>query len=258
MNKSQEPKQNPEGGITLIALVMTIIIMVILAALILRTVTGDEPLIGVTTTATENYKIEEYREDLMREVVGVVQSSMIKGEDVTLEKIAEAIRKDLEWVKHVKVNNDETITNPDIIVTSKEGYVFQVIYDDIYGRFKVDYIGKDPTGGEDPDELLKYIPRVTGRYDKVNTQVIGEASVEKGSIKTLEIIFQGNTLVPDQGSNTARLVKTIDEPGIYQIKATTDKGITRSAYVTVNSLSGNLEPPEIKETNGIHGAERVV
>lgn len=244
MKEKSKQTQNLERGITLISLVVTIVILVILAALILRAVTGDESLIGVTTEATENYKIEQYREDLMRVTMGTIQSCMIKGEDVTLEKIASSIRQDLDWVAAVKVNEDETITNPDIIVTSKEGYVFQVTYDDIYGSFKIDYIGKNPggtTGGgsgeEGIDEMLKYIPRVTGKYDKVNTQIIGEAEVSKGSIKTLEIIFQGKTLAPDAGSNTAKLVKTIDEVGIYQIKATTDKGISRTAYVRVNSLS---------------------
>ena len=240
MNKSN--KQTLERGITLISLIITIIIMVILAALILRAVTGDNDLIGATQEASENYKVAQYKEELIAEAMGVIQESMIKGEDVTKEKIAEAIKKDIDWVKDVKVNEDETISSPDIIVISKEGYIFQLVYDDVYGSLKVEYLGKDPSGGGGSgegsiDEALKYIPNVTGRYDKLNTKIVGTASVAKGSIKKLEIIFKRSSLSPDEGSDLSNISKTITEGGIYEIKATTDRGITRSAYVRVNSLS---------------------
>ena len=75
-----------EHGITLIALVIMIIILVIIAAIVIRTVTGDNNLIGSTTNAAENYKIAEYKEMIAAQITATIQANMLKGEETTLRR----------------------------------------------------------------------------------------------------------------------------------------------------------------------------
>ena len=48
---------NSERGITLVALLITIIILVVLSAVVIRSITGNESLIKSTETVAEDYKI---------------------------------------------------------------------------------------------------------------------------------------------------------------------------------------------------------
>ena len=81
-----------ERGITLISLIITILIMVILAALVLRAVTGDNDLIGVTTEGAENYKVAEYKEMIAAQITATMQANMLKGEETVL-------RRNSRWTK---------------------------------------------------------------------------------------------------------------------------------------------------------------
>ena len=53
-----QTNQSSERGITLIALLIMIIIIVIITAVVIRNITGDEPLIGTTADTAEDYKVE--------------------------------------------------------------------------------------------------------------------------------------------------------------------------------------------------------
>ena len=119
MNQS-ETKQNLERGITLISLIITIVILVIVSAIVIRSITGENNLIGMTTEGAENYKVQEYKELLMIQVATTVQTNMMKGEKTTLEDIANDIKESATWVKTATVHEDEAITNSDILVTTEE------------------------------------------------------------------------------------------------------------------------------------------
>ena len=117
--KKLKPK-NLERGITLISLVITILIMVILAALVIKTITGDNDLIGVTTESAQNYKIAEYKELLATQVTATIQGNMIKGEGTTLGSLADGIEQNIQGITEAVVNQDSTITNEDILVKTQE------------------------------------------------------------------------------------------------------------------------------------------
>lgn len=118
MKKSN--KQTLERGITLISLIITIIILVIVSAIVVKTITGDNDLIGMTTEGAENYKVAEYKEMLAIQITTTIQTNMMKGEKTTLESIANDIKENATWAKQVTVHEDESITNSDILVTTEE------------------------------------------------------------------------------------------------------------------------------------------
>ena len=118
--KQRKSQRNLEGGITLISLIITIIILVIISAIVIKTITGDNDLIGVATEGAENYKVAEYKEMLSIQITTTMQTNMIKGEKTTLDNIADDIKENCTWAKKVTVHEDEAITNSDILVTTEE------------------------------------------------------------------------------------------------------------------------------------------
>ena len=243
--KKLKPK-NLERGITLISLIITIVILVIISAIIIKTITGDNSLIGATTDAAENYKIEQYRELIKAEVLGTIQTDMIRGEKTTLEGIAENVKKNVDGVIEAVVCEDETINNRDILVTTKEGYTFQIVYDEETGRFEVEYGGKGD---------ISEFPTVVATYNKAISTIEATASIRKGKIVSLELILNGETLKGDEGSTNENLRRKITESGTYQIKAKADNGKTRSAWIRVTDLNGNMNVPNIEVTKGVLGQE---
>ena len=156
-----------EGGITLIALVITIIILVIISAIVIKTITGDNDLLATTTAAADKYKISEYKEMISAQVTGVIQANMMKGEGTTLGDIAEALEEKLPQVTTANVYADDSMANEDILVTMEDGYVFQVFYSDLYNVFFVEFIGK----GNETD-----FPSVSASYSKTQEKATISAS----------------------------------------------------------------------------------
>ena len=244
--KQRKSQRNLERGITLISLIITIVILVIISAIVIKTITGNNSLIGATTESAENYKIEQYRELITAEVLGTIQTDMIRGEETTLEGIAENIKKNVDGVIDATVCEDETINNKDILVTTEEGYTFQIVYDEETGSFKVEYGGKGD---------ISEFPTVVATYNKFTSTIEATASIRTGKIVSLELILNGETLKGDEGSTNENLRRKITESGTYQIKATADNGKTRSAWIRVTDLNGNMSVPNIEVTKGILGQE---
>ena len=74
----------------------------------------------MTTSAAENYKIAEYKELLATQVTATIQGNMIKGEGTTLGSLADGIEQNIQGITEAVVNQDSTITNEDILVSTQE------------------------------------------------------------------------------------------------------------------------------------------
>ena len=83
--KKLKPK-NLERGITLISLIVTIIILIIVSAIVIKTITGDNSLIATTTEGAENYKVAEYKEMIAAQITATMQANMLKGEETVLRR----------------------------------------------------------------------------------------------------------------------------------------------------------------------------
>ena len=226
-----------QKGITLIALIMMIIILVILSAVIIRAVT-NENLIGTTTNATENYKIAEYKEMISSEITSCIQNSMLRGETASLGDIANWLSEKTDWTKSATVYNDTS----DILLTTTDGYVFQIYYNSAYGVFYVEYIGK---GNEDE------FPTLTASYTRSTQEITADVTGGAGRVDYIELYYKGEKI--GEGDTSNHLSKKITAPGWYTIKTETSKHKIRYAYVRVETLDGSLRRPSINVTEGEAG-----
>lgn len=108
-----------KNGITLVALVITIIILIILAGVSLNMLLGENGLIERTKTAKQETLIAQYKEkiDLVKAEVGVKNEG-----NVTLNNLNDELNTttNKDWV-----NNTE-VTESLIKLTTNDGYVFFV------------------------------------------------------------------------------------------------------------------------------------
>ena len=185
-------KTKKEKGITLVALVLTVILMIILATIVIRNIVGHEGLVDTTLTAKEEYQIEEYRGAIEQIAQKVIMANNVKGKDTTREDIAKALREE-EWVKLAEPDEESKT----ILVVTKEGYVFEVFYDEMYGKLDVEFLDKEK--GKDP------YPKVKGRYEQAIAAILAEATVSKGHIAKLELIYRSE--VVDVAENPSRRSK---------------------------------------------------
>ena len=114
-----------QKGITLIPLVITIILLLILAGVSIRTLGGENGLIERTKIAKEENKKSEYKDYLS---IAKTEAIEEKGEqDITLDEYIEQIKSDkIDGVKSL-----EKITNDKASVITKEGYIFIITVDSI-------------------------------------------------------------------------------------------------------------------------------
>jgi len=126
-----------EGAITLVALVISIIVILILAGISIQTLMGENGIINKASIAKEESKKKEYKEEL--EIIGIdleEKEGINLSSEEFMEKYKEKIVADamFEVAKlNDPIDEDGTIV---IIVKTKEGYVYKVT------RNKVEYIDK--------------------------------------------------------------------------------------------------------------------
>ena len=87
MEKYFKKSLKASNGITLIALVITIIVLLILAAISVTMITGDNSILKRAVDAKEKTEIEQYREQIQVEVIG----SYEKNGDLIATKIKDNI-----------------------------------------------------------------------------------------------------------------------------------------------------------------------
>ena len=103
-------------GITLVSMVVTIILLLILAGVSIRTLSGENGLIERTQIAKEENKKAEYKDYLsIAKTEAIIEKG---GQDITLDEYIEQIKADkIEGIKSI-----EKITNEKASVITKEGY----------------------------------------------------------------------------------------------------------------------------------------
>ena len=221
-------KIKEEQGITLIALLVTVILLVILVGVAVSQITGDEGIIVGTEEAVDDYKYQQYKEQIEQLVHSIILADSLAGRTTTVTSMAEDMEQE-SWIKSA-VPNEES---KDIIVTVQEGYVYQVYYDELTGMSSVDNVGTEDGAS---------LPTVTATYNKETYTIEVTASCEDGITK-IELIY-GGEVVQTANSETASF--EVEESGWYQVKATSGKGKTRYANVRVSNEVG---APSIEVTS---------
>ena len=122
----KKSKEKANNGITLIALVITIIILLILAGISIATLTGENGLLTKATTAKEKTEIEDAKEQAKIDIATEIAERIEAGQSTDLSDAD--IKQILTNKDYVKEAKDTSFT------TKKSGY--EILYSDLDNSLK--------------------------------------------------------------------------------------------------------------------------
>ena len=234
-------KQNK--GITLIALVVTIVVLLILAAVTINIIFGKNGVISKAQEAALQTKIGAVKEKVAMEMVDLETDSTLTGNPLTAEIIIEHF-ENLDWVGSATKESDDTVriisTDSviiDIKVTSNGGY---------------ELISQGVDDGEPyPTMTIEQLPTegIAGEKIKIKVTASVEQTKETTGITTIENVTTGETKDYTEGG----VIFEVLTNGEYTFKATTNKGKTKTAKINVNIAEGGaigitIEPTTPRNT----------
>ncbi len=213
--------KNNKKGITLIALVITIIVLLILAGITIATLTGEN---GILTKAMEAGTKQEYaqlKEELELEILNIQTNKISNGEDFT--------REDLQDLSNIGAEMEN-------YGIPAEGE-YKDHYFEIDENYRVTIIGK----------LQGEKPKITGEVMTTGIVDIGgtveikvTATIGQGSISSIEAT---NGAVLKQDISVTEKVYEVNANGTYYFKARADNGRSATVAVEINNI---IETPKIE------------
>ena len=216
-------KKNRNNGITLVALVITIIILLILAGISIQAISNTGLFANAKRAKDESMK-GQLQEEISLAIQSIQTEEIYKGNSVTLETLAGG-------------QLEEALTD---ITAELDG-------DEINGEYKnyaytIDSNLKVTINGEVSGAKISGTAEVqTSGYvfEGTTVDVKVTASVTEGTITGI-VAPEGATLKTD--TSTTEKVYTVSKSGTYIFKVTTDSGKTKSVKATVNNI---LSAPQI-------------
>ena len=164
-----------ENGITLIALVVTIVVLLILAAVTISAVFGENGLLKSIEIAREKTKIAEYKEDLNQKLLEAKMNVLLDNSKV-LEETRKIILRDKKYdgavVSEVEDNKFTVIT--------KEGYKFEVTPDG------VEYLEKTSGTIEGNKGSIVMTSAVEGAKANITFELKTEKTMEQWATEWIE------------------------------------------------------------------------
>ena len=103
MKNLRKNLKSDQNGITLIALVITIVVLIILSAVTIGSLTGKKGIVTQAKTAKKEYEIEEAKERAKIDISDWIMSQVISGKDSTLSN--STIKSILDGKDYVKQAN---------------------------------------------------------------------------------------------------------------------------------------------------------
>ena len=127
MNKIRSAK-----GITLVALVITVIILLILAGVSIATLTGDNGLLNRATQAKEKNLKAQLKEEIELAIMSIKIREISKGNEVTLQSLANG-----QLVEEMQTQISATLEQGQVVGEYKE---YEYIIDQNYNVTIMDYV----------------------------------------------------------------------------------------------------------------------
>ena len=212
-----------EKGITLVALVITIIILLILAGIGIATLTGDNGLFARAKQAKEKTVEGQLREEIVMAIQDIQAEELPKGNKVTLETLVDG---QLES----KLKD---------ITAELEGNEINGEYKDY--EYTIDSNLNVTINGEVTGIKIKGSAEVQSGYvfEGSTVEIKVTASITEGTITGIEAP-EGTTIKTD--TNTTEKVYTVNKNGAYVFKITSDAGKTKNITAKVENI---LAAPQI-------------
>ena len=222
-----------EKGITLIALVVTIIILLILAGVTLNFALSGNGLFNRSLSAKERYEKSQLQEEISVAIMDIQLEEMSKGKDVTLDSLV-----------------DGQLSNKLGDITAELGIP------GIVGEYK------DYNYTIDDNFNVEIGDKVDGAKPKIITEIITTGYVLEGNsieIKVMASIAEGNvtlnvpedmTLIStEKDENQEKIYKyTVTKNGNYSITAIGDGGKKTIKTLKIDKI---LDKPKISVTDNV-------
>lgn len=196
-------------GITLIALVITIIILLILAGITISTLTGENGLFSRAKEAKEKTIKAELKEEIELAIINIQAEELSKGNNVTLETLAHGqLENKLEGIT-TQLNNNE-------ITGEYKGY-----------EYIIDNNLKVTIEGRVQGISISYKLNPSG-YTNGNILLTIEATSTNGEITKIE----GPSALNKNEDGTY----TITQNGDYEFTVTDSKNISKTKIININKI----------------------
>ena len=226
-----------ENGITLVALVVTIIILLILSGIAISNLLGENGLINQAKLGKEKYAISEAKEKIELEITNLQIEQQSKGEALTKEILP-------------KINNE------DIDVGDTSNFPVEVICGKY--KFEVDNVFQVKYIGEADDTVIKYTTEPDDYTNQSNVKVLlkisnpkGIKSIKKPGEKESEIVQNQTKIETDfcVSKNGHYIIEVIDAE---------DKEVKKDIYIDlIDTLLPEEFTPEVqKNENSITVIEK--
>ena len=225
--RGRRPLQMPKSnfGITLIALIITIIVLLILAGVTLNMVMGENGIFGKANNAKNKTEVAQYEEELRMCVLELQTDAATNGTTFNMETIKNKLKekvKELENTDDIEFSTEESETRLD---GTYKGYEFYI--DDKYAA----HIGDKATG----------ISLTTS---------INPSGWTQGPVTATITIKSNNGIIkvePDEGSkngNNEYIItkENITENTSFEYTVTDGQGNTQTKTAVINTIDRN--PPE--------------
>ena len=209
-NKENEEKNiaKKQTGITLIALVITIIVLLILAGVSIATLTGNNGILTQANTAKESNNSATAKEKVQLEVAGSFDNTGAFNKEIFKTNLK----------NNLKLEDSDIIENADGTITVKiDGYEVKV--DGITGK-----VGEPSKGNETPPSASVQPGTIVSKTEKNNySDGTNKATVPKGftvsGIKSEQTIANGLVIydIPEEEISSVDWV-TKNDDGAYNVQ----------------------------------------
>ena len=258
-NKKAKRYQQKEGklleknnqGITLIALVVTIVVMLILAGITIQTTLGEGGIINLANEAKEQQLIASYKDRIG--IVGINWSlNKALDDSVTVDGLWQDMQ-DAKIINNKETDVEKVDEKGNYIITVPEGYKFQIHINE-YDDVEIDYIGKE-------DDLLPYINEIKVISQTTNSVEL-QVSVSRLNGGTLNYYYkekgepdENYQLIKGDTTELTASISGLTDKTTYEIKveASNENGTTeKEIEVLIGELKGTIrQRGETVWNNGI-------
>ena len=211
-----------QKAITLIALIITIIILLILAGVTISIILGKNGLISLTKNAGEDYIKEGLKEELEAEILNIQGRKILEGKEFK--------REDLSELSKIGA------------IMDSYGIPAEGEYKDYFFEVDEKYVVTilDKQKGEKPTITGNIVTQgIVLEGGAVEIKVT--AGISEGKIEKIEAT-NGATLKEDAQNTETEKTFTVNKNGTYYFKVTADNKRTNVVSVIVNTI---IEKPEI-------------
>lgn len=215
------------NGITLVALIVTIVILLILAGISISVLGGENGLLSKAKLGKERYAIAQAKEKIELAIADLQVEQQGKGEDLNKE--------DLPKINSEEIDVRDTTNFPVEVIF--KNYKFEVD-----SNFNVKYIG------EANETIITYTTEPEGYTNKADIKVFVKVSNPKG-LKSILKPGETDKILP-QDKTTAEIEFTVTKNGHYILKVEDVDGneVSKDIYIDlIDTLVPEEFTPEVQK-----------